>query len=134
MTSEIRITVSGTLANSSGTGSAPLNRQFSHGTATIDQATKKRAGSSQALTSSWEAVVTGDVTSGYVFLLNTDATYNVDVGPLEAGSGGAGVLLATLKPGDPPMLFDKPATVTIMARASGGSSATATVDVEVWSA
>lgn len=134
MSNEITITVSGSLANSSGSGSSPLNRTYTHGAAQIDQATKKRAGSSQDLTASWEAVGVGDITSGYVFLLNMDATYSVDYGPLEEGSGGDGVLLGSMAPGDPPALIQLPAGVTIMARASGGSGATATVDVEVWSA
>ena len=133
MSNEISITVTGVLSNTSGAGSSPLKRTYTHGTAQMDQATKKRSGESQGLSSSWEAIDLGDLTSGYVFLLNIDATFNVDFGPQDPGSGGDGILLATMRPGDPPALIQLAAGVTIMARASGGSGATATVDVEVWS-
>lgn len=133
MANEITITVRGSLNNSTGTGASRLNRTYEPGTASITQVTKKRGGHGQALTASWEAVDLGDVTAGYAFLQNSDATYNVDYGPLEAGSGGEGVLLGTIRPGDPPVLIPVPAGVTIMVRASGGSGATADVDVECWS-
>lgn len=133
MSDEIQITVSGQLSNTSGTGSSPLNRTYSHGVAQIDQTTKRRAGYTQVLTDSWEVISLGDVTAGYLFLLNTDATFNVDIGPDDAGSGTTGVLFGTIRPGDPPALIPIPSGVTVCARASGGSGATASVDVEIWS-
>lgn len=133
MSDEITITVSGVLANTSGTGSMALNRTFAPGTAEVDQAAKKRAGESQGLTTSWETVDVGDITSGFVFLTNLDATYTVDYGTLDAGSGGGSTLVGTMAVGDPPALLHLTSGVTYMVRASGGSGATATVDVECWS-
>jgi len=133
MSDEITITVSGNLNNATGSGSTPLYDTFSHGSAQVDQATKKKGGDSQGLTASWEEVVTGDVTSGFVFLTNLDATYNVDYGPQQTGSAGEGEIAGTILPGDPPALLHLAAGITYMARASGGSGATATVDVTCWS-
>jgi|GEM_PF-4152484 len=127
MANEITINISGTLSNS------PLQRTFVPAAAQITQVTKRRAGSAQSLTSAWEAVALGDLTAGYVFLTNLDDTFSVDFGPLEAGSGGDGVLCGTLRPSDPPALIPVPSGVTLMVRASGGSGATATVDIEAWS-
>ena len=63
MSNEIKITVVGELSNTSPSGSAPLKRTFTHGTAQINQVTKKRAGESQGLTTSWEAIDLGDLTT-----------------------------------------------------------------------
>jgi hypothetical protein len=133
MSGEIKITVSGTLAN--GSGASALKRSYGPLTATINQATKARAGTSQLLADSWELLDLGDLASSecYVYLSNLDATYNVEYGPLEEGSGGDGVLLGVIEPGDPPAIIHKQAAVSIMVRSAGGSGATARVDSEAWS-
>lgn len=132
MSNEISITVSG-LLNNAPSDQAPLKRTYSHGRALVDQSNKRRAGHSQALTSSWEAIDTEDVTEGYLFALNLDGTCNVELGTLESGSGGSTVKFAVVKPDDPPALVHFDSDVTLYARAAVGTSPTAVVDIEIWS-
>ena len=124
MADEITITISGSLVN------GLLKRTYAPGAAQVDQAAKKRSGHSQDLTTSWEAVDLEDVTTGFVFLTNLDATNAVEFGPLEAGSGGDGLSFGILAAGDPPACFHLKTGVTLMVKAA---AATATVDVECWS-
>jgi hypothetical protein len=122
-----------TISKSAQLNNSPLVRQFNPSAYSADQSTKRRSGQTQSLTTSWENIEFGDVTSGYVFMSNLDATYTVDLGALEPGSGGSTVQFASIPPGGSPPDFHVPSGVTLQARASGGSSATADLDVEIWS-
>lgn len=132
----ISYSIQGTLYNTDGTGSTALRDTFGPFTISRTQITKTRGGQPQGLTETWETIDLGELSTLKcdVMFANLDATYTIDIGVLTEGSGGTEVQFGLIDAGGLTPLFTKPAGVYLVARASGGSGATATLDVHAWSA
>lgn len=123
MSNEIKISLGMVVENGS------LKRTINPGLIQVDQAVARRAGHAQTIGAAEEVVDTGDLaTLGYCYLRNLDDTYSIDYGPDSGGSAGTMVAFGTLEPGEIALLRLK-AGITIKAQATGGSGASADLDV-----